>query len=118
MLLGHQGMKKRLVNAHSVLTLTLQMRNYPHLTEEKLRLHQVLIINPRVTKLVAQTSFANLSCSHNSIRAPSVKHLSLTMHLSASYIISASGNQMLYNGDSLQNFFFFKTEGYSYKGIH
>ena len=49
MLLGHQGMKKHLVNAHSVLTLTLKMRNYTHFTEEKLRLHQVLIINPRVT---------------------------------------------------------------------
>ena len=49
MLLGHQGMKKCLVNAHSVLTLTLKMRNYPHFTEEKLRLHQVLIINPRGT---------------------------------------------------------------------
>ena len=39
------------------------------------------------------------------------------MHLSASYIISASSNQM-YNGDSLQNFLKKTTEGYSYKGIH
>lgn len=41
------------------------------------------------------------------------------MHLSASYIVSASDNQMLYDGESLQNFFFFKQQRViAIKGIH
>lgn len=41
------------------------------------------------------------------------------MHVSTSYIISASGNHMLYDGESLQNFFFFKQlRVIAIKGIH